>query len=212
MSLKNILGSIPFGKIDDGSVSVSYGIGGAALVAKDKDGNFRSYNAADKSIDITPVELQIAEFPAFAIPVDAKALVAGDLILYNGKDLGYFAGLDADGNNKIIIDIKSGEAKTFVPTKSLFGFNFVAKIVSPLSGFAAPGADGATSAIDPNMLIMMSMLGNGDLFGGDGDGDGNSMLPLLLMTGGLGGTGGAGPLGALGSNPLLLVLLMKGAL
>lgn len=203
MNLKNIL-NIPFGKIDDGSVKVSMGVNGLALVAKDKDGSYRSYDPVDKSISVTPAELQFADFPAFVIPTLDKDIKEGDLILYNGKDLGYYAGTDEEGKNKLVVDIKTATLVTLVPTKSLFGFNFVAKVISPLGAIGATAtADGTAPAIDPTMLLMMGALGDGDLFE-----DSDSILPLLLMTGGLGGLGGktdgANPL----SNPLLLMMLM----
>jgi hypothetical protein len=205
LNLKSIL-NVPFGKIEDDSVKVSMGINGIALVVKDKDGAYRSYNPADKNISVCPAELQFADFPAFVIPVLAKDLKEGDLILRD-RDLSYYAGNDADGN-KIVVDIKVGELKTLVATKSPFGFDFVAKVISPLSGFGTPAADGAAPAFDPSMLLLMSALGDGDIMGDD-----DSLLPLILMSGGLGGLGGAGgaanPLGALGSNPLLLMLLMR---
>jgi len=204
MNLKSIF-NIPFGKIDDKSVQISLGMGGGiTIAAKDKDGNLRSYNPAEKSIDVVPAELTFGDFPAFVIPTADKDIVAGDLILYNGKDLGYFVGLDADGKNKVVIDVKLGTVQTLVPTKSIFGFNFVAKVVSPLS---ALGKTGDGTAFDPTMLLLMGALGDGDLF----DGDSDSMLPLLLLSGGLGGaSGGSSPFSNM--NPLMLMLMLKGGL
>jgi hypothetical protein len=203
MDFKKIF-NVPFGKITDGSVQTSFGINGIALAAKDKDGNLRSYNVADKNISIVPADLTFGDFPAYVIPVDSTKLVEGDLIL-NGKDLAYYSGKDEDGNS-VVVDIKTAELKTLVPTKSAFGFNFVAKVMSPLSGIApTTPADGSAPAFDPQMLILMSALGgDGDLFDGD-----DGMLPLLLLTGGFGGKAGANPFGDMTSNPLMLMFLMK---
>jgi hypothetical protein len=195
-SIKSLLG-VPFGKITDGSVK----IGITGLAAKGKDGQLRTYNKSTKEITVAPAEFSIGDFPAYIIP--SADLVEGDLIIHDGVPK-FFVGLDADGKNKVVVNLKTEQLETLVPAKSILGFNFHAKVVSlfgdAFTGLTGPTADG-TSAINPQSLMLMAALGDGDLFSGDGD----SMLPLLLM-GGLGG--GASPLGDIGKNPLLLMLLM----
>ena len=202
-SLTKLLGVNKFGKITDGSVKV--GLSGLAAVGK--DGQLRTYNPDTKEINVAPAEFAIGDFPAFIVPAEANTLKAGDLFIHD-KVMKFYVGLDADGKNKVAVNLQTEQLETIAPTKSLFGFNFVGKVVSlfgNILGGTPAGADGAPT--DPNMLIMALMMGDGDMFGGDGDGL-DSILPLLLLSGGLGGAGGANPLGALTSNPLMLMMLM----
>lgn len=96
-----------------------------------------------------------------------------------------------------VVDVAAGEKKEIIPTKSMFGFDFVTKIVS-LIDFSAAGA--SKDAPFGNMLPLMLMA--------DGSKDMKDiMLPMMLMN-----SGSFGNFGSLDmSNPLMLMALMGGS-
>jgi hypothetical protein len=93
-----------------------------------------------------------------------------------------------DKGNVGVVDISAGEIKSIIPTKSMFGFDFVTKIVSIMDAVA-----GAPSPNEPfgNMLPFLMMQ--------DGKMDKNMALALMMSQGNCGN---------LASNPLMLYLMM----
>lgn len=84
----------------------------------------------------------------------------------------YVQSVEEDGIH--CIDILNSEAKVIVPVTSIFGFNYVTKVVSLMNVTA-----GAPSADNPFGNIMQSMLSDGD-----NDGDMSKMLMLSMMMNG----------------------------
>ena len=98
------------------------------------------------------------------------------------------------GNDITAVDVKAGEKKIILPTKSMFGFDFVTKLVC-LIDFGAMNA----SEENPfgNMMPLL-LLGNRDSYGRN---DNMSTLLMLSMMGG-------GKMNFDMSNPLMLLALM----
>lgn len=93
-----------------------------------------------------------------------------------------------------VVDVAAGEKKEILPTKSIFGFNFVTKIM-PLIDFSTAGA----SDDQPfgNMLPLMLLSNNKSSM--------KDILPMMMLMNG-GNMGGFDM-----NNPLVLMALMGGS-
>lgn len=113
---------------ESGVVALSpYGI-----AVRSSKGEYLTYNAATgATVDVTGFTFDFQKMPA-AI----KDLRAGDMVLHRGKPM-YVQSVEEDGIH--CIDILNSEAKVIVPVTSIFGFNYVTKVVSLTAG--APSAD-----------------------------------------------------------------------
>lgn len=153
---------------ESGVVALSpYGI-----AVRSSKGEYLTYNAATgATVDVTGFTFDFQKMPA-AI----KDLRAGDMVLHRGKPM-YVQSIEEDGIH--CIDILNSEAKVIVPVTSIFGFNYVTKVVSLMNVTAgAPSADNPFGNIMPYMF-MQSMLSDGD-----NDGDMSKMLMLSMMMNG----------------------------
>ena len=153
---------------ESGVVALSpYGI-----AVRSSKGEYLTYNAATgATVDVTGFTFDFQKMPA-AI----KDLRAGDMVLHRGKPM-YVQSVEEDGIH--CIDILNSENKVIVPVTSIFGFNYVTKIVSLMNVTAgAPSADNPFGNIMPYMF-MQSMLSDGD-----NDGDMSKMLMLSMMMNG----------------------------
>ena len=151
---------------ESGVVALSpYGI-----AIRSSKGEYLTYNAATgATVDVTGFTFDFQKMPA-AI----KDLRAGDMVLHRGKPM-YVQSVEEDGIH--CIDILNSENKVIVT--SIFGFNYVTKVVSLMNVTAgAPSADNPFGNIMPYMF-MQSMLSDGD-----NDGDMSKMLMLSMMMNG----------------------------
>jgi hypothetical protein len=87
------------------------------------------------------------------------------------------------------IDIAAGEEKSIIPTRNMFGFDFITRVTSlfDVGGFNAPNADQPFGNMLPLMLL-------------SGEGSTDDLLPLMMMT-----NGSDNFLG----NPMMMYFLMK---
>lgn len=126
----------------------------------------------------------------YAMPCAIKDIKKGDVIRHvNGNAV--FVTSTEGGIH--VVDVAAGEKKEILPTKSMFGFDFVTKIVS-LIDFSAMNA----SADQPfgNMLSLMLLSDNKSSM--------RDMLPMMmLMNGGNASFGGFDM-----SNPFVMMALM----
>lgn len=101
----------------------------------------------------------------YMIPVALKDVAEGDAIIHNRHVM--FV-TKAKEKSISVIDVTDGEIKKILPTKSIFGFDFVTKLVS-LVDFTASTAseDNPFGNILPFLLL--------------GNNNGNDALPLALM-------------------------------
>lgn len=191
--------NIEFGACDNGKVHMSmYGI-----AIRNTNGTWVSYDKINHDI----IDVDILNFDAgkfmYKMPVAIQAVKVGDVVIHNHVPM-FVTEVHTD--TLTVVDVYVGEKKNIIPTKNMFGFNFITKVVSlfDMGDMGTPTADkpfgnmlpllmmGDGKDIDPMMLLMMS--GNG-MAGFDmsnplmmymlmKDGDkGNDMLPLLLMMG-----------------------------
>ena len=101
----------------------------------------------------------------YMLPVALKDVAEGDAIIHNRHVM--FV-TKAKEKSISVIDVTDGEIKKILPTKSVFGFDFVTKLVS-LVDFTASTAseDNPFGNILPFLLL--------------GNNNGNDALPLALM-------------------------------
>ena len=117
------------------------------------------------------------------MPVAIKDVAPGDVVIHNRKPM--FVIKIEDGK-VLTIDPAAGEEKVILLTKSMFGFDFVTKVVNVFGDIAgSANADAPFGNILPLMMLA--------------DGKSNDMLPLALAMG-----GGNFDM----SNPLMLYCLM----
>lgn len=191
--------NIEFGACDNGKVHMSmYGI-----AIKNTNGTWVSYDKVNKDI----INVDVLNFDAgkfmYKMPVAIHDVKVGDVVSHNHVPM--FV-TEVHEDTLTVVDVYVGEQKNIIPTKNMFGFNFITKIVSlfDIGGFGTPSEDqpfgnmlpllmmSDDKDFDPMMLLMMN--GNGMagfdisnplmmyMLMKDGGKD-NDMLPLLLMMG-----------------------------
>ena len=178
-----------FGNLEFGPVTMKMSHLGIALM--NNAGEMVSYDKTKDEI----VNVDLIDFDAtnmiFAMPAAIKDIKKGDVIRHNKSTVF----VTSTENGIHVVDVKAGEKKTILPTKSMFGFDFVTKIVC-LFDFSNASA----SADQPfgNMLPLMLMSGDGNMK--------DMMLPMMLMSG-----NGFDMSQMDMSNPLMLMALMGGS-
>lgn len=189
MEMKKMFGNLEFGPVDN------YHLSHLGIALKNAAGEIVSYDKQKNEI----VNVDLIDFDAkgmiYAMPCAIKDVHVGDVIRHTNGNAVFVVSTDGGIH---VVDVAAGEKKEILPTKSMFGFNFVTKIVTLIdfSGLSA-SEDKPFGNLLPLMLL-------GDRKGGSGMKD---MLPLMLL---MGGNGSA--LGGLDmSNPLMLMALMGGS-
>jgi hypothetical protein len=181
MTKNSLFGNLNFGAVKGAHFSH------LGVAVRNAEGTYVSYDKTKGEI----VNVDLIDFQSdnmlYSIPVALKDIAVGDVVVHNGSAV-FVTG--KQGNDITVVDVSKGEKKTILPTKSMFGFDFVNKYVS-LIDFSGVGA--SADAPFGNLLPMM-MLANAD--GASRD----SFLPLMLMSQGNGSFDM--------SNPLMLYALM----
>ena len=192
MTSKNFNMNFDFGAVTDPKIAISpFGI-----AVKNPEGNYCYYDPKKcEIVDCTPFTFDTKQF-LFNMPVAISAIAEGDVIMHHQYPM--FVKSVADSEGRIVaIDISEGEEKYILPTKNMFGFNFITKIVSFLD-MKNNGAD----AENPfgNMLPFLMMMQ-----------DGKELDPmmLLMMSGSLTGSEMSLKNMNLPQNPLMMYLLLK---
>lgn len=156
---------------ESGVVALSpYGI-----AVRSSKGEYLTYNAATgATVDVTGFTFDFQKM-IYKMPAAIKDLRAGDMVLHRGKPM-YVQSVEEDGIH--CIDILNSEAKVIVPVTSIFGFNYITKVVSLMNVNAgAPSADNPFGNLMPFMM-MSSVMGD------DSDNDFSKMMMMSMMMGG----------------------------
>lgn len=174
------LTNLMFRKVDN----VVYDIISGNTAIKTSDG-FVSFDTNTGELITNPLEALGFELPAFAILTPIADINIGDLIVKDGKAVG-FVSIASEGDFEVVrIDGFTGEYK---PTSiKMFGQAAGVQVVKSMFNFGGDSKDGMS-----NPLMLMALMG-------DNNKDMKSMLPFLL----LGSSGGT-----TGMNPLMLMALM----
>ena len=175
----NLIKGFEFGSCEKDNVKVSF----YGVAVKNAAGTYVSYDKDTKSV----IDVDILNFDAkylYKMPVAIKDIAVGDTIIHNRVPMFVIA---VEDNRITAIDPKAGEEKTILPTKNMFNFNFVTKIINLFDNFTKNvSADAPFGDMVP---LMMLAEGNDD------------MLPLMLMN--------SPNAGFDMSNPMLLYFLTK---
>jgi len=184
MNMKKLMGDFMFGKVDTNTIKYSFN----GIAFKAEDGV--TYNVYNEDGSLTNVSDMVMDIPIFAMPVSKSQLAVGDVILHPADR----TPLVVKENAKtaiVAVEPKSNEIKTFAPKKSIFGFDFYTKIMTPMDMFGGTNAnaenpfgnilpflmfsDGNT---DMSSMLMFSMMNNAN----GGTMDMNAMLPFLMLS------------------------------
>lgn len=156
----NLIKGFEFGSCEKDNVKVSlYGV-----AVKNNTGAYVSYDKDTKSV----VDVDILNFDAkylYKMPVAIKDIAVGDTIIHNRVPMFVIA---VEDNRITAIDPKAGEEKTILPTKNMFNFNFVTKIINLFDNFTKNIS--ADAPFGDMLPLMMLAEGNDD------------MLPLMFMS------------------------------
>ena len=139
------------------------------------DDKYLTYNATTgATVDVTGFTFDLPKM-IYKMPAAIKDLRAGDMVLHRTR-LVYVQSVEEDGIH--CIDILASEAKVVVPVTSIFGFNYVTKVISLMNVNAgAPSADNPFGNLMPFMM-MSSVMGD------DSDNDFSKMMMMSMMMGG----------------------------
>ena len=172
------------------------------------NGEWVSYNPDSREIiNVDVFNIADGGKYMYKMPVAIADVKIGDIVIHNRVPM-FVTAVNENGTFEVA-DVRSGEAKTVIPTRSPFGFNFITKIVSLFSGLTAPDKNNpfgnmwmfAMLSDDKNfdakdMLMISMMTGNNDFAGNmnpmmlmmmmDNNGEKNDwLMPLMLMNSGL---------------------------
>ena len=172
-----------FGQLDSNLVGLSpYGL----AVMNPASNKFIAWDAKSKAL----IDVETLNFPEgreffYKIPVAVKEIKAGDIIMHQYGPA-FVTEVSKDYSTITVVSPNSCEQRTIVPVKSIFGFNFVTKIVSLFGDGQFTASEDAPFG---NMLPLLLLSKNKDI------------NPLIFLTMG-GQTDFA-------KNPLLLYALMS---
>ena len=102
----------------------------------------------------------------YKMPVAIADVKEGDIVIHNRVPM-FVTAINENGTFEVT-DVRAGETKNIIPTRNMFGFNFMTKVVSMFGAFAdAPSADQPFG----NMLPFMMM----------GDENGQDIDPMMMF-------------------------------
>lgn len=151
-----------FGPCSNDHVHISmYGI-----AVKNAAGTYVSYNAeSGEIIDVDILNFDGAKF-LYKVPVAISDIKIGDVVIHNRKPMFVIKNDDAPSSFKCV-DVVNGEKVDIIPTKNMFGFNFMTKVVSLFNsiGDTAPSPEAPfgnmlpffmmNDDMDPMMMMFM---------------------------------------------------------
>jgi hypothetical protein len=184
---ENKMKNFDFGPFVNNTVRVSmYG-----LAVRNEDNTWVSYDKNSGDI----IDVDILNFDGsnylYKIPVAIKEIAPGDVIIHRKYPV---IVTEVKDGNITAVDIKVNEKKIILPTKNVFGFDFVTKVVSLFDNIQksgnAPDADHPFGNMLP--LLMLS----------DENKDTDPMMLMMLMNGG--NTGDINP------QQMMMVMAMSG--
>jgi hypothetical protein len=182
---KNMKGfNFDFGTCENNNVRLSmYG-----MAIKNTAGEWVSYNpVASEIINVDIFNMEDGGKYLFKMPVGIKDVAVGDIIVHNKVPM-FVTNIIDSGKAFDVIDAREGECKKVIPTKNMFGFDVVTKIVSLFGAFMdAPTADQPFG----NMLPFLMM----------GDGKVDPMMAFMLMN----QQNGTNMM----NNPMMMYFMMK---
>lgn len=192
---KNMSCLLNFGPIQD---ACGIRLSPCGVAVQNKEGRWVAFNKETNEITNVDSFVMNPRGTIYQIPVAIKDIAVGDAILHNGS-LMFIVDISTQPGKFFAVDPCVGEEVKIIPTKNIFGFNYVTKIVSLLD-FQGNGPSEDNPFGDMLPFMMMSENSNFDptllmLLNKDkeidqktlmmlmmcGDSSKANMLPLLLM-------------------------------
>ena len=122
----------------------------------------------------------------YKMPVAIADVKEGDIVILNRVPM-FVTAINENGTFEVT-DVRAGETKNIIPTRNMFGFNFMTKVVSLFGAFTdAPTADQPFG----NMLPFLMM------------GEGKDIDPMMMFF--MMGQGGTNVM----ANPMMMYFMMK---
>lgn len=186
MEMNQMFKNVEFGPVKN--VNLSH----LGIALRNAAGEVVSYDKTkDEIVNVDLIDFN-AQGMVYAMPCAIKDIKKGDVIRHTNGHLVFVTAIE---NGIHVVDIAAGEKKEILPTKSMFGFDFVTKIVS----FIDFGSANASAEQPFGNLLPLMMLSNGGNMK-------DMLLPMMLMN------GGKMDFGTMDiSNPLMLMALMGGS-
>ena len=185
MNIKSIFGGAAIGKDMSGNFKLSF----KGLAVRTGDHNYVAKDGGHL-IDVTDLTLDGTESFVYRLPV--QSVECGDVIIMSETPFKvmFVQEVHEDGQKLLGSVAQTGTIESWSPATNLFNFQFFVKVVSLLDGFGGDistnnllpllllGDRGTGSKSDDSLttLLMLQTLGGKAL-------EGNSLLPLLLLTG-----------------------------
>ena len=149
-------------------------------------GEWVSYNPDSKEIiNVDVFNIADGGKYMYKMPVAIADVKIGDIVIHNRVPM-FVTAINENGTFEVT-DVRAGETKSIIPTRNMFGFNFMTKVVSLFGAFTdAPTADQPfgnmlpflmmddNKDIDPMMMFMMMNQGGSNMFS-------NPMMMYFLM-------------------------------
>lgn len=156
------------------------------MAIQNVNGEWVSYNPDSREIiNVDVFNMADGGKYMYKMPVAITDVKEGDIVIHNRVPM-FVTAINENGTFEVT-DVRAGEAKTVIPTRNMFGFNFMTKVVSLFGAFSdAPTADQPFG----NMLPFLMM--------GEGNKDIDPMMMYMLMGQGNGAM-----------NPMMWYFLMK---
>lgn len=145
------------------------------MAIQNVNGEWVSYNPDSREIiNVDVFNMADGGKYMYKMPVAIADVKIGDIVIHNRVPM-FVTAVNENGTFEVT-DVRAGEAKTVIPTRNMFGFNFMTKVVSLFGAFTdAPTADQPfgnmlpflmlgddNKNIDPMMMFfMMNQGGNG---------------------------------------------------
>ena len=176
----NIFKNFNFGELKTPSIACSF----KGIAFKGTDGSYCVYDIdTNEAINVSDF---VVDVPLYTIPVSRDNLKKGDIILH--RNCFYIVKVNGASTFEAI-DPLGGTIQFLVPEKSIFGFNYYTKVVSPFSMMNSTASEdnpfgnmlpflfmnNKENNEDFKYLMMFSLMGNKDT-------NMNQMLPFLLMS------------------------------
>lgn len=154
------------------------------------DGEWVSYDPSTGDIiNVDLMNIENGNKYIYKMPVAVKDVKPGDVIIHHSLPV-FVNAVNEDGTF-VVIDVAENESKCILPTKSMFGFNFVTKVISL---FDFNPASASSDQPFGNMLPLLMM-------NSDSKDNSDNMLMAMMMA----QNGGID----FSKNPMMMYLLMK---
>lgn len=158
------------------------------MAIQNVNGEWVSYNPDSREIiNVDVFNMADGGKYMYKMPVAISDVKIGDIVIHNRVPM-FVTAVNENGTFEVT-DVRAGEAKTVIPTRNMFGFNFMTKVVSLFGAFTdAPTADQPFGNMLPFLML-----------NGENGKDIDPMMMFFMMN-----QGGNGAM-----NPMMWYLMFK---